>query len=132
MSANNCQWPGERSKKVVGIHEVHPILSLSSQVLALANQIATFTTRDAASRELAVVASSSSYNGAVVGLNTEQCQFVNNRNYNFQPNNNLSTYFHPGLRNQEKFSYVNPRNALQPPLVYPQPLAEKKPSCEEC
>ena len=24
MSANNCQWPGERSKKAAGIHEVDP------------------------------------------------------------------------------------------------------------
>ena len=28
MSTNNCQWPGERSKKAVGIHEVDPIMSL--------------------------------------------------------------------------------------------------------
>ena len=30
MSANNCQWPGERSmaKKVAGIHEVDPTMSL--------------------------------------------------------------------------------------------------------
>ena len=30
MPANNCQWPGERSKKVASIHEVDPILSLSA------------------------------------------------------------------------------------------------------
>ena len=39
MSANNCQWPSEHSlaRKVVGIHEVDPIVSLSAQVSALAN-----------------------------------------------------------------------------------------------
>ena len=55
----------------------------------------------------------------------------NNRNYNYQPNNNLPTHYHPGLRNHENFFYANPRNALQPPPGFPQPLAQKKPSCEE-
>ena len=85
ISANNFQWTGEHSmaKKATDIHEVDPIMSLSAQVSALANQIASFTTRDVASRESAMVASSSSYSGDGVGLDTEQCQFVNNRNYNF-------------------------------------------------
>ena len=103
MSANNCQWPGERSKKVAVIHEIDPILSLSAQVSALTNQIVYFTTRYVAARELAMVASSS-YSGDGVGLDIEQCQYVNNKNYNFRPNNNLSTHFHPGLRNHEYFS----------------------------
>ena len=30
MSANNCQWPGECSKKAARIHEVDPIMSLSA------------------------------------------------------------------------------------------------------
>ena len=71
MLTNNCQWPGERSKKAVGIHEVDPILSLSAQVSALANQIASFTTRDAVATESAMVANSSSYGGDSVGLDTE-------------------------------------------------------------
>ena len=83
MFANNYQWPGERSKKAMKIHEVDPIMSLSTQVSALVNQIAFFTTRDAASRELAMVANNNSYSGDGVGLDTEQCQFVNNKNYNF-------------------------------------------------
>ena len=85
MSANNYQWPGERSIKEAGIHEVDPIMSLSAQVSTLANQIASFTTKDAASRESAMVASSGSYSGDGVGLDTEQCKFVNNKNYNFRP-----------------------------------------------
>ena len=83
MSANNCQWPGERSRKSVGIHEVDPIMSFSAQVLALADQIAFFIIKNASSKESAMVASSSSYSGDGLGLDTEQCQFVNNRNYNF-------------------------------------------------
>ena len=78
MSANNCQWPSELSiaKATAGIHEVDPIISLSAQVLALANQIASFTTN----RGSTMVASSNSYSGDGVGLYTEQCQFINNRN----------------------------------------------------
>ena len=85
MFANNCQWLGKHlmAKKAARIHKVDPIMSLSAQVSTLANQIASFTTRDAANRESAMVASSSSYSGDGVGLDTEQCQFVNNRNYNF-------------------------------------------------
>ena len=75
----NVQW----LKKAAGIHEVDLIMSLSAQVLALANQIASFTTRDAASKESTMVASSSSYSRDDVGLDVEQCQFINNRNYNF-------------------------------------------------
>ena len=85
MFTNNCQWPGERllAKKAARIHKMDPIMSFSAQVSALANQIASFTTKDAANRELAIVASSSSYSGDGVGLDTEQCQFVNNKDYNF-------------------------------------------------
>ena len=71
MSANNCQWSGKQLKKAAGIHEVDPILSLSTQVSTLANQIASFTTRDVAARESAMVASSSSYGGESVGLEAE-------------------------------------------------------------
>ena len=51
MSANNCQWPSERTmaKKIAGILKVDTIVSLSTQVSTLANQIAAFTTREAPS-----------------------------------------------------------------------------------
>ena len=55
---------------------------------------------------------------------------MNNRSYNFRPNNNLPNHYLPGLRNHENFSYANPRNALHPPPSFSQPLAEKKPSLE--
>ena len=131
--ANNCQWLDERlmAKKLAGIHEVDPTMSFLAQVSTLVNQIASFTTRDTASRESAMVASSSSYSGDGVGLDAEQCQFINNRNYNYQPNNNLPSHYHPSLRNHENFSYANQRNALQPPPGYSQLLAGKKPTCEE-
>ena len=69
-SANNCQWPSERSlvKKVVDIHKVDPIVSLSAQVSALANQITTFTTKESASKEAAMV-TTTSYTGEGLELN---------------------------------------------------------------
>ena len=69
MSANNCQWPGERSmaKKVAGIHKVDPIVSLLAQVSTLANQIATFTTKESSSKKAAIVATTY-YMGEEVGV----------------------------------------------------------------
>ena len=65
MSANNCQWPSERSmvKKTTGILEVDPIVSLSAQVSTLANQIAAFTTREASSRKKAAMVATTSFSG---------------------------------------------------------------------
>ena len=40
---------------------------------------------------------------------------MENRNYQFRPNNNLPAHYHPGLRNHENFSYSNPRKALNAP-----------------
>ena len=71
-----------------------------------------------------------SFGGDGVVLDQEQCQFVNNRNYNYRPNN-LPTHYHPGLRNHKNFSYDNRMNALQPPLGYSQPVTENKLSIEE-
>ena len=36
----------------------------------------------------------------------EEANYVNNRGYTLRPNNNPSSQYHPGLRNQENFSYV--------------------------
>ncbi|XP_024033078.1 uncharacterized protein LOC112095389 [Morus notabilis] len=59
-----------------------------------------------------------------------QCHFVNH-NYNFRPNNNLPTYYHPGLCNHENFSYANNRNVLQPTLESSKPEMEKPSSSLE-
>ena len=120
------------AKKAAGIHEVDPIVSLSAWVSALANQIIAFTTKESTIKEAAMVAITS-YMGDGVGVRVEQeqCQYINNWNFNYQPNNNLPTHYHLGLKNHENFSYTNPRNALQPPPGFPQPLAEKKPYCGE-
>ena len=101
------------AKKVAGIHEVDPIVSLLAQVLALANQIAAFTTNESSSNEAVMVATTSYMgDGVGVGLEQEQCLYINNRNFNYRPTNNLPTYYHPSLRNHKNFSYANPRNTL--------------------
>ena len=104
-------------------------MSLSAQVSALANQIVAFTTKESASKETAMVATTS-YMGDGVGVEQEQCQYLNNRNFNYRPNN-LPTHYHPGLRNHENFYYANQRNALQTPPGFQQSVAEKKLSIED-
>ena len=117
------------AKKAAGIHEVDPIVSLSAQVSTLANQRAAFTTNEPSSMETAMVATTS-YVGEGVGVEQEQCQYLNNRNFNYLPNN-LPTHYHPSLRNHENFSYANKRNVTQPSPSFQQPVAEKKPSIED-
>ena len=63
MSANNFQWPNEHSlvKKVAGVNEVDPIVSLSNQVLEFANQILAFTTWEASSSKESTMVANTSY-----------------------------------------------------------------------
>lgn len=100
MACNNYQWPNERSilKKAAGIHEMDSIVSLSAQVLALTNQIAALTTREASSIKEPLIVASTSFVGD--SGDTEQVQYINNRNFNYRSNNlsnNLPTYYHPRL-----------------------------------
>ncbi|GMN56045.1 hypothetical protein TIFTF001_025164 [Ficus carica] len=92
------------------------------------SQISALTTREASSSQESAMVANASYVGD--GSDQVQVHYVNNRNYNYCPNN-LPTHYHRGLRNHENFSYGNPRNALQPPPGFQQPIAEKKPSLED-
>ncbi|XP_062086021.1 uncharacterized protein LOC133792115 [Humulus lupulus] len=57
----------------------------------------------------------------------ENCSFTNNYRSNHMPN-----YYHPGLRNHEKFFYANNKNVLQPPPGFnSQQQQEKKQSLED-
>ncbi|XP_024022414.1 uncharacterized protein LOC112091909 [Morus notabilis] len=114
MAMNSCQWKNEQStvKRVAGIYDVDQTTSLMAQMALLTNQIQGLTAANANGNQEAVKmaqasSSSDSYD--------EQCHFLN-RSYNFRPNNNLPTYYHPGLRNHENLSYANNRNVLQPTL----------------
>ncbi|XP_024029348.1 uncharacterized protein LOC112093949 [Morus notabilis] len=129
MAMNSCQWQNERStvKRAVGIYDVDQTTSLMAQMALLTNQIQGLTAANANGNQEAVKmaqasSSSDSYD--------EQCHFVN-RSYNFRPNNNLPTYYHPGLRNYENFSYANNRNVLQPTLESSKPAMEKPSSSLE-
>ena len=70
MSTNNFHWPSKKSmaKKTIGILEVDPMVSLSTQVSALANQIAAFTTREASSSKEAAMVATTSFSGDGVGI----------------------------------------------------------------
>ncbi|KAJ4705013.1 DNA-directed DNA polymerase [Melia azedarach] len=107
MACNNYQWPSERliRKRVAGVHEVDQMAALSAEVAALSNQIKNFTTREASSsQDKAMAASSSCVDD---GFKQEQCQYINNQNYNFRLSNNLPTHYHPELCNHENVSYDN-------------------------
>ena len=61
-------------------------------------------------------------------------------NYQFRPNNNLPSHYHPRLRNHENFSYGNPRNTLntpppgfqeQSPLDYHTPVEKRASTLED-
>ena len=56
------------ANKVAGILEVDPIISLSTQVSALANQIAAFTTREALASKEATMVATTSFSGDGVGI----------------------------------------------------------------
>ncbi|KAJ4708787.1 DNA-directed DNA polymerase [Melia azedarach] len=134
MACSNYQWPSKRSigMRAARVHEVDQMAALSAQVAALLNQIKNFTTREASSsKDKAMAASSSCVDD---GFEQEQCQYINNRNYNFRPSNNLPTHYHPRLLNHENFSYGNASNAMLPPQptgFQQQPMVKKKPSLED-
>ena len=75
ISANNYQWPSERSlaKKAAGIHEVNLIVNLSAQVSALATQITTLTIREALLSKEATMVATTSYIDERVGVEQEEC-----------------------------------------------------------
>ncbi|XP_075489460.1 uncharacterized protein LOC142528301 [Primulina tabacum] len=62
----------------------------------------------------------------------EEAQYINNnRGYGGYRGNPLPTTYHPGLRNQEKFSYANNKNVLNPPPRFNTHKGEGKPSFED-
>ena len=138
MASNNCDWPDERQApvKIAGKYNVDPMLALTAQMAALTRQISELTTKGAPSSQEKAMATNVAFTEEEE--NSEQCQFVGNRNFNyrppqdniFRPNNNLPPHYHPGLRNHENFSYGNQRNAIIPPGPS-QPIGERKPSLEE-
>lgn len=84
------------------------MVALSAQHSTLSNQLASLTTK-AVSSSMSygmdiIVGSSSSYPDIENDL--EQAHYLNNQNFNYQPNN-LPTHYHPCLRNHENFPYGN-------------------------
>ncbi|KAF5468930.1 hypothetical protein F2P56_013038 [Juglans regia] len=130
MTSNNYQWPSERTmtKKVVGIHELEPLATLSAQVATLSHQISALTTQRIPQNSEYVAATS-----IIVPSNEasqEQVQYINNQNYNYR-GNPMPNYYHTGLQNHENLSYRNTKNVLQPPPGFDSQQSEKKVSLED-
>ncbi|XP_024018627.1 uncharacterized protein LOC112090780 [Morus notabilis] len=128
MAMNSCQWQNKRStvKIAAGIYYVDQTTSLMAQMALLTNQIKGLTAANANGNQQAVKMAQTSNSSDSYD---EQYHFVN-CNYNFRPNNNLPTYYHPS-RNHENFSYANNRNVLQPTLESSKPAMEKPSSSLE-
>ena len=96
-------------KRAAGIYEVDQATSLMAQMSILTNQLQGLTSGGSVSNQEGVMMTQ--------GLNQaetteEQCNYVN-KEYNLKPNNNLLAFYHPGLFNNENFSYANNRNTHQ-------------------
>ena len=86
--------------------ELDRVSSLEEKFEALMTKLNQQTPREPTSRELA----STKIQEAMLANSTsqvEEANYLNNRGYVFQPNNNLPMHYHPGLRNDENLSYGN-------------------------
>lgn len=130
MATNSYQWPNEHSlaKNLAIFHEIDPITSLSAQVSSLTSQTDALTTHGVQQKVETIVDANMPYFGAE--MDSEQVQYVNNSNFNYQ-GNNVPNYYHPRFRNHENFFYGNAKNVLQPSSGYNNQVAEKKPSLED-
>ena len=117
LAKNNYQAPSERNagRRQGGLIKVDRMSSLEVKFDALMTRLNKQAPRDPTIREIA-------YMQAQGGLmanplfQIEDANYVNNRSYTFRPNNNLPSYYHPGLRNHENFSYNN--QAIVPPETH--------------
>ena len=75
--------------------------------------------------QIAEYVAASSMTVSINEVGQEQVQYINNRNYNYR-GNPMPNYYHPGLRNNENFSYGNTKNVLQPPPEFDSQPSEKK------
>ena len=105
---NNYQPPSERGdgRKQGGLHEVDRMSSLEVNFEALIARLNQQAPKVSTIGEIAYMQAQ----GALMAnppLQIEDANYVNNKSYIFQLNNNLPSHYHPGLRNHEKFSYSN-------------------------
>ena len=86
--------------------ELDRVSSLEEKFVALMTKLNQQTPREPTSRKLA----STKIQEAMLENSTsqvEEANYLNNRGYVFQPNNNLPMHYHPGLQNDENLSYGN-------------------------
>ncbi|XP_012854385.1 PREDICTED: uncharacterized protein LOC105973889 [Erythranthe guttata] len=131
MCENAYHWPSERSgvQKVAGVHQLDPLAAVSAQLATLSNQVAQLSVRGPQTERVAAASTSQATND-----DWEQTHFMNHRFNNFRGTNNQNqnpTHYHPGIRNHENFSYVNPKNALQPPPDFNHQREQRGPTYDE-
>ena len=116
LAKNNYQPPFERSdsRRQGGIHEVDRISTLEVKFEALMTRLNQQAPREPTISEVAYMQNQNALR-ANTPLQIENVNYVNNRSYTFRPNDNLSTHYHVGLRNHEKFSYGNQTIVLHEP-----------------
>ena len=107
LAKNNYQPPSERGdgRKQGGLHEVERVLSLEAKFVALMVRLNQQASKEPTIGENAYMQA----RGALMAnppFQIEDANYVNNRSYTFQPNNNLPSHYHPRLRNHENFSYT--------------------------
>ncbi|KAJ4723309.1 DNA-directed DNA polymerase [Melia azedarach] len=136
MASNNYQWPSDRStqRKVVGVHEIDAITTLTAQVTTLSRQLGTLNVNAIQSR--VQVCELCGGNHASVNCqvgspfassSSEQANFVSNFQRH-QQNAYLNTY-NPAWKHHPKFSWSNDQNFMKPPPSF-QPQ-EKKVNLED-
>ena len=103
MVANNYQWPMKRAmnKKVVGIHEIDVITTLTAQVATLSKKFDTIGVNAIQSPYMTCGICRSNHSTNQCSINSKFVQYVGN--YNQQANNPNSNYFNLGWRNHSNF-----------------------------
>ena len=108
LAKNNYQPPSDRGdgRRQGRLHEVDRMLYLEAKFEALMARLNQQAPKEPTIGEITYMQAQ----GALMAnppLQIEDENYVNNRSYTLQPNNNLPSHYHPGLRNHENFSYSN-------------------------
>ena len=115
MAANAYQWPSECniSKKVLGVHELDILTTLSSQVASISKQVNSLTNQ--AHAISTPTKTCDRYGRPHVST---QCQeghpIMPKQAHENQRNDPFSNTYNPGWRNHPNFGWRNNQNAFKP------------------
>ena len=118
LTKNNYQVPSEKvmGRRTASVLEVDRLSAIEAKLAALTNHITQQAQKGSTMGQMAVMQEQASVNEQAFELGN--VQYVNNNgDYVFQPNNNLPSHYHPGLRNHEN-SYGNQSNIQNAPAGF--------------